>query len=137
MKKQMHAVAAGIVAVALSLLAGVAWGKSFSLDLRNAGTSTRAVAANHSGPAMTFATDGILRSFNLDAGVADVGEVAVGDELTFTLFDSQCRVLSAALCSPFSGQCSGCHEMTRDLSHLVWNSSPSPHPGRAEKLGGS
>ena len=94
MKKQMHAVAAGIVAVALSLLAGVAWGKSFSLDLRNAGTSTRAVAANHSGPAMTFATDGILRSFNLDAGVADVGEVAVGDELTFTLFDDVALTLT-------------------------------------------
>ena len=31
--------------------------------------------------------DGALRSFDLDAGVADVGEIAVGDELAFTLFD--------------------------------------------------
>ena len=105
MKKQVRAVAAGIVAVALSLLAGAAWGKSFSLDLRNAGNSTRGVAANHSVPATSYATDGVLRSFNLDAGVADVGEIAVGDELTFTLFDdvSITLTLKVKAASPLGG----------------------------------
>ena len=98
--KRGHAVAAGIVAAALSLLAGVAWGKSFSLDLRNSGKATKAFAANHSGPATSYATDGILRSFDLDAGVADVGEVAVGDELTFTLFDDVSITLTLKVKAP-------------------------------------
>lgn len=53
------------------------------LDLRQTahkGAAARLLAA-------TPREDGEIRAVNLDAGVADVGEVAVGDELTFTLFD--------------------------------------------------
>ena len=60
------------------------YGKTFSLDLRElrkGGAKTRLAASAKS------QGDGTLRSFNLGAGVVDVGEVAVGDELTFTLFD--------------------------------------------------
>ncbi len=59
------------------------FGKSFTLDLRQTahkGAAARLLAA-------TPREDGEIRAVNLDAGVADVGEVAVGDELTFTLFD--------------------------------------------------
>ena len=61
-----------------------AYGKAFSLDLRGSrqnGARLRLAAA-----APTQSEDA-LRSFDLDAGAANVGEVAVGDELTFTLFD--------------------------------------------------
>ena len=85
--KSLRAVAACVVAFAVSFLSCTCWGKSFSLDLRNQNTAAKSYAANHSGPSVTFETDGVLRTFDLDAGVADVGEVAVGDELTFTLFD--------------------------------------------------
>ena len=61
-----------------------AYGRSFTLDLRGprqSGTRLRLAAA-----APTQSEDA-LRSFDLDAGAANVGEVAIGDELTFTLFD--------------------------------------------------
>ena len=61
-----------------------AFGRSFSLDLRGrraAGGRPRLAAPG------AVCADGALRSFDLNAGVADVGEVAVGDELKLTLFD--------------------------------------------------
>ncbi len=61
-----------------------AWGKSFTLDLRNHGA---AGARRSLAMAGTSKADGMLRTFALDAGMADVGEVAVGDILTFVLFD--------------------------------------------------
>lgn len=44
------------------------------------------------------------------------------------------RMSSSALCQAGAVFMAGA---MRSLSYLVWNSSPSPHPGRAEKLGGS
>lgn len=60
-------------------------GNTFSLDLRIPRHVGGAVGRLMS--AAPAQTDGVLRAFDLDAGVADVGEIAVGDELTFTLFD--------------------------------------------------
>ena len=79
-----------ILAMAAGALLG-AYGKTFSLDLRapakgGARPSLMASAQPHD--------DGTLRSFNLDAGVADVGEVSVGDVLTFTLFDDVALTLT-------------------------------------------
>ena len=76
--------AARIAVFALAAFAAVggAWGRSFSLDLRESRRSgTRLFSA------ATPGGDGAFRAFDLDAGVADVGEVAVGDELSLKLFD--------------------------------------------------
>ena len=81
MKKLMMLAVASVAAVTV-------FGKSFTLDLRTSTTgkqgharlkltSTAAVNGEHDA----------VRVTNLDAGAADVGEVAVGDVLTFTLFD--------------------------------------------------
>ena len=76
-----------IQSIALVLATGAlfgAYGKSFSLDLRGprqGGARARLLTA---APAQD---EGTLRSFDLDAGVADVGPVALGDKLTFALFD--------------------------------------------------
>ena len=73
--------------IAIALAAGSmfgAYGRSFSLDLRaprQGGLRANLMSAT---PAQD---EGTLRSFDLDAGVADVGAVALGDELTFALFD--------------------------------------------------
>ena len=70
--------------VLLALPFEAAWAKSFSLDLRkNQITDKRRLLS----ATPKVAGDGVLRSFDLDAGAADVGEVAVGDRLAFTLFD--------------------------------------------------
>ena len=65
-----------------------AWGRSVALDLRKPmaerGTPLRVLKAVVDGKVDAA---GVLRSFNLDVGAADVGEVAVGDKLTLTLFD--------------------------------------------------
>ena len=69
----------------IGLATAIAYGKTFSIDLRNpeqGAASSRLIAASPSN-----GRDGVLRSFDLDAGSADVGEVAIGDELLFTLFD--------------------------------------------------
>ena len=79
-----------ILAMAAGAMLG-AYGKTFSLDLRapaKGGAKPRLMASAQPHD------DGTLRSFNLDAGVADVGEVAVGDELTFTLFDDVALALT-------------------------------------------
>ena len=70
------------------LAASFAWGKSFSIDLRQPVTSNavRAMAQVKTAAVVSENAD-FLRKVNLDAGTADVGEVAVGDELAFTLFD--------------------------------------------------
>ena len=71
-------------AVAVCAAVCSAWGRSFTLDLRsrNVAEGERRLASSGN-----VCPDGALRSFDLDAGVADVGDVAVGDELKFTLFD--------------------------------------------------
>ena len=85
----------------LSLLFGVesAFAKHVSLDLRPTGAARRLKAALPAGGS------GTLRSFNLDAGSADAGAVAVGDELTFTLFDdvSLKLTLKERMRSPIGG----------------------------------
>ena len=71
------------IALATGAMFGV-YGKNFSLDLRspNIGGTKRLLASTG-----TPKADGMLRTFVLEAGMADVGEVTVGDILTFTLFD--------------------------------------------------
>ena len=75
--------------VAVAFAAMAVWGKSFSVDLRPSvakkgfRVQTRAKLAS----VASNMVDDALRRVNLDAGVADVGAVAVGDELAFTLFD--------------------------------------------------
>ena len=72
------------VLFAACAVASSACGRSFSLDLctQNRGASRARLLS-----AAPAEDDGTLRSFDLGAGVADVGEIAVGDELTVTLFD--------------------------------------------------
>lgn len=91
--------------IATALLACVALGahaKSFSLDLRKPrqGGSRPRLAASASSR-----DEGTLRSFDLDAGAADVGAVEVGDELSFTLFDDVTitLVLKERMPSPLGG----------------------------------
>ncbi len=80
-----------------------AWGKSFSLDLRQQGNAHRPGLKLQSNSVK--AADGILRSFNLDAGAADVGSVTVGDVLSFTLFDdvTLALTLKEQMQSPLGG----------------------------------
>ena len=65
------------------------WGRSFSIDLRppasKAGVQVRANGKLEA--AVSSHGDDALRRTNLDAGAADVGRVAVGDELAFALFE--------------------------------------------------
>ncbi len=61
-----------------------AYGRTFSLDLREPG---KGGARPRLTASLLAQNDGTLRSFDLDVGVADVGDVMVGDELTFALFD--------------------------------------------------
>ena len=64
------------------------WGKSFSIDLRTPTAKTaKQIRAKSNVIALPQGADGTLRKVNLAARAADVGVVAVGDELTFTLFD--------------------------------------------------
>ena len=85
----------------LSLLFGIenVFAKNISLDLRPTGTVRRLKAASPTGGS------GTLRSFDLHAGSADVGAVAVGDELSFTLFDdvSLTLTLKERMQSPLGG----------------------------------
>ena len=70
------------------LMAVATWGKSHSIDLRQPLAKTGGRAALMAAPASApDAEAGMLRTTDLDVGAADVGEVAVGDELVFTLFD--------------------------------------------------
>ena len=90
------AIARFAVCLAMALFVGAesVLARSVSLDLRNkapAGAKMRLASVATSG------TDGTLRSFNLDAGVADVGEVAVGDRLAFTLFDDVAVTVTLAV----------------------------------------
>ena len=75
-------------AMAACLLLSSTWGKSFSIDLRqpDADVGVRA-AANSTKTLAGQADSGLLRRVDLDAGRADVGAVAVGDELSLSLFD--------------------------------------------------
>ena len=79
-----------------------AYGKSFSLDLRKPRQGGARAKLLMAAPAQD---DGTLRSFDLDAGVADVGAVALGDELTFALFDdvTLTLVLKEKLPTPLGG----------------------------------
>ena len=79
-----------IVLTAGCLMAFAVLGKSHSIDLRQSMARPKtnikmmATALAASSPE---AGEGVLRTTDLDVGAADVGEVAVGDELVFTLFD--------------------------------------------------
>ena len=72
-----------------------AWGRSISVDLRapvaSSGASTTVArgAKPHllSTSAPAEREDGTLRRVDLSAGTASVGEIDIGDELEFTLFD--------------------------------------------------
>ena len=72
-----------VALLATGVMLGV-HGKTFSLDLRN---QRHGDAGARLMSTTLASSDGTLRSFDLNAGVADVGEVIVGDELVFTLFD--------------------------------------------------
>ena len=86
------------LAAILSGAADVA-GRNVSLDLRPRNAPRRMSASALSGQ------DGVTRSFRLDAGAADVGEVTVGDQLTFTLFNdvTLSLTLNEKAQSPFEG----------------------------------
>ena len=94
-----------IRAIAIALAAGTmfgAYGRSFSLDLRSPRQGGARAKLLMAAPAPD---EGTLRSFDLDAGVADVGAVALGDELTFALFDdvTLTLVLKEKLPTPLGG----------------------------------
>ena len=104
--KMVHCVAAGRGAVLFfAVLAAVQTGycRSFSLDLRSRRPT---VLRNMTASSQPAEDGGVLRSFNLDAGVADVGDVAVGDELEFSLFDdvSLTLTLTAKMPTPLGGE---------------------------------
>ena len=101
MTRRMIVVTNKLLAMALAASAMLgACGKSFSLDLRSPGQGGARLMS-----AAPSQDEGTLRSFDLDAGVADVGEVAVGDALTFTLFDdvTLALVLKEKMPSPLGG----------------------------------
>ena len=84
-----------LVFVAGLLVACTAWGRSLSIDLR-ASSATSGAPSSVSGArsprllsssAAADREEGTLRRVNLAAGMASVGEVDIGDELEFTLFD--------------------------------------------------
>ena len=79
---QMKVTVKGLVALFV-LGACTAWGRSVTLDLRSP-VSPRAAARLMSASSDDFGT---LRHVDLDVGAAEVGDVDVGDELEFTLFD--------------------------------------------------
>ena len=90
----------------IALAAGVvfaAYGRSISLDLRNPGQGSARAKLLAAAPAQD---EGSLRSFDLDAGAADVGAVALGDDLTFTLFDDVVLTLTLKekMPSPLGGE---------------------------------
>ena len=79
-------------------------GRTFSLDLRTPSMDGRVSRAKLVAPSADSG-DGVLRRVNLDAGAADVGEVAAGDELKVTLFDDVTfsLTLKRKMVSPFGG----------------------------------
>ena len=90
----------------IALAAGVvfaAYGRSISLDLRNTGQGNARAKLLAAAPAQD---EGALRSFDLDAGAADVGAVTLGDDLTFTLFDDVVLTLTLKekMPSPLGGE---------------------------------
>ncbi len=94
-----------IRSIAIALATGAmfsAYGKSFSLDLRRPRQGGARAKLLMAAPAQD---EGTLRSFDLDAGAADVGAVALGDELTFALFDdvTLTLVLKEKLPTPLGG----------------------------------
>lgn len=95
-----------LVMAAGCLVAVMAWGKSFSIDLRQpaAKDGVRTLAKRNAVSAVAKESD-CLRRVNLGAGAADVGRVVVGDELTFALFDdvSVTLALKRQMPSPLGG----------------------------------
>jgi hypothetical protein len=76
--------------VAAAVAATLSWGRSISLDLRPGTDGGAAPRVKMSSPVPGAAAAGsdAFRFFDLDAGAATVaGELAVGDELAFALFD--------------------------------------------------
>ena len=88
-----------ILAIIISMLAWAVfiqnslYAKVFNLDLRQpkASCTKRLLAA-----ASSVSNDGVVRSFYLDVGAANVGNIVTGDELIFTLFDDV--TMSLTLC---------------------------------------
>ena len=94
----------GMMVLAECLVSATVWGKSFSLDLRPNPAKAGGNRAARDQLAAAVA-DGVVRSFNLDAGAADVGAVALGDVLAFTLFDdvTLSLTLKEKMLSPLGG----------------------------------
>ena len=88
------------------LASSVAFCRSLSIDLRKSASKgvVRAMAQRHVASA-AVEDSGFIRKVNLDAGVADVGTVAVGDELALTLFEdvSVTLTLKQQMPSPMGG----------------------------------
>ncbi|MBO7621414.1 MAG: hypothetical protein J6T06_12940, partial [Victivallales bacterium] len=98
-----------LIALMLSiecLSAGVAWGRQIAVDLRAPQPVARVQTAAKLAASSSVKLDGSLRKVNLDAGAADVGEVAIGDKLTFTLFDDVTITLTLKkkMPSPLGGE---------------------------------
>ena len=107
-----------VAALALAFAAGCpAWGRSFAIDLCG---QRRADRSAKSPKAAASAADGAVRSFKLGAGSADVGEVAIGDELEFRLFDDVTLSLSLREKTPTSP---GADAFLADVSGLGGASS--------------
>ena len=94
------------MSLAVCVVVPLAWGKSFSIDLRlpTAKSGIRTKTQLRAAPAVAD-DSGCLRRVNLGAGSAEVGQVAVGDELVFTLFDdvSITLALKKQMPSPLGG----------------------------------
>ena len=77
-----------LMSLAVCLAVPLAWGKSFSIDLRQpTARGGGRLRAQFRAPPAAADESGCLRRVNLDARSADVGQVTVGDELVFTLFN--------------------------------------------------
>ena len=98
----------GLVLLAGCLISTTAWGRSFSIDLRApaAGATSRARMQAKLATSPLGQSDGTLRRVDLDAGIADVGEIEVGDELSFTLFDDVAVTVTLAekMPTPLGGE---------------------------------
>ena len=105
------------------LASSVAFCRSLSIDLRKPAPKgvVRAMAQRHVASA-AVEDSGFIRKVNLDAGVADVGTVAVGDELALTLFEdvSVTLTLKQQMPSPMGGDAAA---NSSSMKNRTWSSS--------------
>ena len=71
----------------VSMFFAAAWGRTFELDLRQPSSGGAKARSRMLFAASPSGSDGKVRSYDLDAGAAEIGEVAVGDKISFSLFD--------------------------------------------------